>query len=157
MIRLSLWNGRRTGKANSNIAKMRSLLVALLFVAPPAAAEIYKCVDKSGLDRYQNFPCAIDSIGTPAGPPSAKTTSHPGAASQARLASNPVAVAAKGRAGAASEPRSGMTEDEVRAIWGEPEEMLQDEPPDGRIEIWRYGDGRSVQFSNKHRVLLVDR
>ena len=57
----------------------------------------------------------------------------------------------------ASEPRSGMTEDEVKAIWGEPEEIIQDEPRDGRIEIWRYGDGRSVQFSNKHRVLIVDR
>ncbi|HET7096560.1 MAG TPA: hypothetical protein VFJ68_04165 [Casimicrobiaceae bacterium] len=50
-----------------------------------------------------------------------------------------------------------MTEDEVKAIWGEPEEIIQDEPRDGRIEIWRYGDGRSVQFSNKHRVLIVDR
>jgi len=50
-----------------------------------------------------------------------------------------------------------MTEDEVRAIWGEPSEIEQDEPRDGRIEIWRYGDGRFVQFSNKRRALVVQR
>jgi len=69
----------------------------------------------------------------------------------------PVAVAATARSTAASEPRVGMTEDEVRAIWGEPSEIEQDEPRDGRIEIWRYGDGRFVQFSNKHRALVVQR
>jgi hypothetical protein len=50
-----------------------------------------------------------------------------------------------------------MTMAEVTAIWGEPEETSQEEPRDGRIEIWRYADGRSVQFSNKQLVLLVDR
>jgi hypothetical protein len=69
----------------------------------------------------------------------------------------PVAVASSGKSTVASEPRIGMTKDEVTAIWGEPEETIQDEPRDGRIEIWRYGDGRFVQFSNKHRVLVVQR
>jgi hypothetical protein len=57
----------------------------------------------------------------------------------------------------ASEPRIGMTEAEVAAIWGEPEERTQDELREGRIEIWRYAYGRSVQFSNKRRVLAVQR
>ena len=51
----------------------------------------------------------------------------------------------------------GMTPDEVRAIWGEPVEAIQDEPREGRIEIWRYGETRSVQFNNKQRVVAVQR
>ena len=140
------------------------LFVALLIAAPPSSAEIFKCADKSGMDRYQNFPCAIDSIGTLSGNPTPANAALPsGVATQPRPTAIPVAasttdrpMATSGRP-AASEPRSGMTEDEVKAIWGEPEEIIQDEPRDGRIEIWRYGDGRSVQFSNKHRVLIVDR
>jgi hypothetical protein len=50
-----------------------------------------------------------------------------------------------------------MTTEEVKALWGEPEEIIQDEPIGGRIEIWRYGDDRSVQFDRKHRVLAVQR
>jgi hypothetical protein len=144
------------------MAKLEWLFVALLFVAPPSSAEIFKCADKSGMDRYQNFPCAIDSTGAvSSNPSSAKSPLPPGIATQTRPTAIPVAastdrpVGANGRP-AASDPRVGMTEDEVRAIWGEPEEIIQDEPRDGRIEIWRYGGGRSVQFSNKRRVLIVD-
>lgn len=151
--------GKRVGgsKFHSLTGRFRCLLVALLFAAPPASAEIYKCTDKSGLDRYQNFPCAIDSIGLP--PPSDRPVkvTPPSVTSQAREASTPNAVEAKPRAVVAGEPRLGMTEDEVRAIWGEPEEIIEDEPRDGRIQVWRYGGGRSVQFSNKRRVLVVDR
>jgi hypothetical protein len=50
-----------------------------------------------------------------------------------------------------------MTEDEVKAVWGEPNEVVQDEPRHGRIEIWNYGDGRLIQFSSKRRVLVVQR
>jgi hypothetical protein len=158
MIRLSSLKGRRTGKADSIAATAKYLLVALLSIALPAAAEIYKCSDKSGLDRYQNFPCAIDAIGLqPSGPVAAKATSPANGASQVQPTPNPAASATVGRSDAATEPGVGMTEAEVRAIWGEPQEVIQDEPRDGRIEIWRYGEGRSVQFSNKHRVLLVDR
>ena len=112
--------------------------------------------------RYQNFPCAIDSIGSlqsapPLAPPPANTTSPSSVSSQASPTAIPVAVAATGKPSVAKEPRVGMTTEEVTAIWGEPEDVIQDELREGRIEIWRYGDGRSVQFSNKHRVLVVDR
>ena len=139
------------------MTRSKWLLVALAFAAP-AAADIYKCTDKSGLDRYQNFPCPIDSIGSSATAPSpAKTVPGSSGAPPAQPASIPVAVVANNRPAVPSEPRLGMSEDEVRAIWGEPQETIQDELRDGRIEIWRYGDGRSVQFSNKRRVLVVDR
>jgi hypothetical protein len=48
-----------------------------------------------------------------------------------------------------------MTPEEVRAIWGEPEQVIQDEPPSGRVEIWEYSHGRSVRFNNKERELSV--
>lgn len=140
------------------MARLSWLAVAWLFAAPPASAEIFKCTDKLGLDRYQNFPCSIDSIGSlPSGPPSANSESPPDGASRAKPAAMPVAVASTGRTANASEPRIGMTEEEVTAIWGQPDEIIQDEPRDGRIEIWNYSDGRFVQFSNKHRVLVVQR
>ena len=133
-------------------------LAPVLCAAPLAAAEIFKCVEENGIDRYQNFPCAFDSIGSlPSDPPSANTTSPPGGASQTTPMAMPVSVASAGRSASASEPRIGMSEDEVRAILGEPEETIQDELREGRIEIWRYGDGRSVRFNNKHRVLAVQR
>ena len=144
------------------IARSRAFLALTLVpafcAAPLASAEIFKCVEKNGMERYQNFPCSIDSIGSlPSSPPSAASTSRSGGTSHAMPTTVPVAVAALGRAANASEPRIGMTEDEVRAIWGEPEETIQDEPKEGRIEIWRYGDSRSVHFSNKHRVVAVQR
>ena len=50
-----------------------------------------------------------------------------------------------------------MTQAQVRAIWGDPVESEHDELWKGRVEIWYYPDGRSVQFSTKHRVLAIDR
>ena len=38
-------------------------LVMMSCVAPPLAAEIFKCTAKDGMPRYQNFPCEFDSIG----------------------------------------------------------------------------------------------
>lgn len=134
------------------MAGSKWLLLIVVLAAPPASAEIFKCAEKNGMDRYQNFPCALDTIGSL---PLANTTSAPGGVSQARPTAIP--VASTGGSANASEPRIGMTEAEVAAIWGEPEERIQDEPREGRIEIWRYAHGRSVQFSNKHRVSAVQR
>jgi hypothetical protein len=50
-----------------------------------------------------------------------------------------------------------MSPDEVRAIWGEPVETIEDEQRQGRIEIWRYGESRSVEFNHKYRVIAVQR
>jgi hypothetical protein len=38
------------------------VLFSLLFVAPLASAEIFKCVGKRGETLYQNFPCESESI-----------------------------------------------------------------------------------------------
>ena len=136
-----------------------ALLIAMWLIATaPASAEIFKCAGKDGMDRYQNFPCSMDSIGSAAtAAPPANTDWPHRSSSQAASVATSVVVTTASRSVKATEPRIGMTEGEVRAIWGEPSEIEQDEPRDGRIEIWHYGDGRFVQFSNKHRVLVVQR
>jgi hypothetical protein len=49
-----------------------------------------------------------------------------------------------------------MTTDEVRAIWGEPTDTVQEEPGNGsRFEVWSYGASRSVRFDRKRRVAAI--
>ena len=50
-----------------------------------------------------------------------------------------------------------MTAAEVKTLWGEPAEIVQDEPASGRVEIWQYDDGRVVQINHKQRVISVQR
>jgi hypothetical protein len=123
------------------------------------AGDIFKCVAKDGGPLYQNFPCYLDSIGSLASNPSiAKTPSMPGGAGQEKPNTQPVNVASTVKSAYTGELRVGMTEDEVRALLGEPEEMVDDEPAEGgRVSIWRYADGRIVQFDHKHNVLAVQR
>ena len=120
------------------------VLFFLLFVAPLASAEVFKCVGKNGEDLYQNFPCQFESGGgMPTDVPDTKKS--------------PTDVADTKKSPAApAEPRVGMTSDEVRAIWGEPAEIIQEEPGDGgRFEVWSYGAARSVRFDRKRRVAAI--
>jgi hypothetical protein len=146
-------------KEESAVPQFAWILVPLMLAAPQAGAEIFKCVGKNGADLYQNFPCAIESLGSlPSSPAPAKPALRPGDSTQAKPKAARVDVPSNSQPASASEPRVGMTPDEVRAIWGEPAEIVQDEPPSGRVEIWEYGDGKSVRFNaTKHRVLLVQR
>lgn len=132
--------------------KFAWLVVPFALAATQASAEIYKCAAKNGAPMYQNFPCAIDTLGLP-------STRTKESGSDSRDAAKPklVPVAAAPKVERATEPKPGMTTDEVRAIWGEPEEMVTDEPASGRVENWRYANGAIVQFNNKHRVLGVQR
>jgi hypothetical protein len=148
------------------------LLAAALapWAAAPALAEIVKCVAKDGLPLYQNFPCHIDSLGTmpskaavpvarpatPATPATTQTSSRPASGSPSSNG-HPIQVASTLGTGASNEPAVGMTADEVRAKFGEPVDVLEDEPRSGRVSTWRYADGKVVQFDNKYRVLAVQR
>ena len=145
--------------ARSIVSKSLWILVLALCAAPPASAEIFKCAGKNGTVLYQNFPCQFESLGwLPSNPPSAKATLPPTDASQPKAKAAPVNVASTVKSATASEPGIGMTAEEVRALLGEPEEMVEDEPASGgRVSIWRYADGRSVQFDHKHHVLEVQR
>ena len=130
-------------------------ILVLVLCAAPAFAEIFKCAGKNGADLYQNFPCHIDSLGSlPSIAPAATT---PGDASQAKPKATPVNVASTAKSANAREPGVGMTHDEVRAIWGEPVETIEEDRREGRTEIWRYGDNRSVKFNRKERVVAVQR
>jgi len=141
------------------MAKSVGILSFLLLVAPLASAQIFKCVAKDGTDLYQNFPCGIDSIGSTA---TKAPSEKPGLAQSDSKRAKPSASLPAGAAAGKSptlptEPRVGMTTKEVRAVWGEPEVTIQDEPVDGPIEIWSYGDSRSVHFNYNHRVVAVQR
>jgi len=154
----------------------RALFVALsplclwpaVYAAPSVSGEIFKCVAKDGSPLYQNFPCQYDSLGF------VPSSGQPGKSSAARadtpaakppvLSSSPAPdkVAATVAPAVFSPdpglPRIGMTSDEVIARFGEPQDILEDEPGDGgRISTWRYADGRTVQSDHKQRVLGVQR
>jgi hypothetical protein len=49
-----------------------------------------------------------------------------------------------------------MTNDEVKALWGEPASVYGDELVDGRVNIWTYGGTRAVHFDPRGRVVLVE-
>jgi hypothetical protein len=142
-------------------------LIALsVFLAEPVVAgEIFKCVAKDGGPLYQNFPCDIDSLGwLPSTAPVAKTTPIPRAGSPETPKTQPlhtassIALPVAGKSDLTGELRIGMSIDEVKALWGEPEEMVDDEPAEGgRVSLWRYAGGRSVQFDHKHHVMEVQR
>jgi hypothetical protein len=133
------------------------VVLSAFLTAPAIAGEIFKCVAKDGGPLYQNFPCYLDSIGSsPSNPSVAKTASMPGAAGQEKPKAQPVNVASTVKSAYTGELNIGMTEDEVRALLGEPEERVDDEPAEGgRVSLWRYADGRSVQFDHKHYVMEI--
>ena len=125
------------------------VLFSVLFVAPLASAEVFKCVGKNGEDLYQNFPCQFESRGGM--PTDVRPKNHPDPKK------SPTDVAGPKKSPAVpAEPRIGMTTDEVRAIWGEPTDTVQEEPGDGgRFEVWSYGASRSVRFDRKRRVAAI--
>jgi hypothetical protein len=135
--------------------------ISLALAATASNAEIYSCAGPRSMTVYQNFPCEFTSRGSVPASGSAQKPSAPMAPGAATVARN--ATADNTRTPPAVQttvvpntgPRPGMSEDDVRKAWGEPEEMIQDEPPSGRVDIWRYKDGRSVQINRRHRVVAV--
>jgi hypothetical protein len=152
----------RSGRVRqSPFPDWRDRALAAVFVAmvccaaPTAAAEIFKCATRDGTPLYQNFPCGIDSIGSVA-------TDAPVAATDPKLTKAKASLPAdaprrKPSAATPVEIRVGMSADEVRALLGDPADVLEDEPASGRVSSWRYADGRSVQFDYKNRVTAVQR
>ena len=130
------------------------VLFSVLFVAPLASAEIFKCVGKNGEDLYQNFPCQFESMG---GMPMDAAGSKTSTADVRDPKKSPTDVAGPKKSPAApAEPRIGMTTEEVRAIWGEPTDTRWEEPGDGDLsELWSYGASRSVRFDRKRRVAAI--
>jgi hypothetical protein len=152
-----------------NMAMLKFLLILLpaFIVAPLASAQIYKCVGKGGLDLYQNFPCAIDSLGWMPMDPLRQNAPSPASNVNPELtkAATPPVVEAGTLRSPEAVPRVGMTTDQVRRIWGEPTgdaihslvPIWHTEIGDEPIEIWSYGTTRSVQFDQNGRVSVLRR
>ncbi len=148
------------------MSKSACFLLSVLFVAPLASAEtIFKCVGKNGRDLYQNFPCPPESeskvwvrtdvqyTNTPSAP---SPTGNPPATQDEPRMETPSTPSATGNPLAAQgEPRIGMTTKEVKAIWGEPTEVTQEEVVQGRVQTWSYGPSRSVEFDPSGRLSVM--
>lgn len=117
---------------------MPSLLLASYLVLPQASAEIVKCRDEHGFDKYQNFPCAIDSIGSTATVAAAKRAAAVSAAMSDDHA-----------------PQLGMAMNVVRNAWGAPKATKVIKG----METWYYnGPGKTwqaVHFDTTGNVRFV--
>ena len=122
--------------------KVSAIFLALYLASPWVSADIFKCRDAKGNDKYQNFPCPIDSIG-----------SHATAVPPKEATNEPISAEAPAKP-SGKRPTPGMKTDEVRAAWGVPTstEVIAD------VESWHYngpGFTRTVRFDTKGTVLLV--
>jgi len=132
--------------------KVICIALAASLLAAQASAEIFKCVGKAGSVLYQNFPCQFDSIGWKPDAQNAQASSGTDSSRLVQPKAVPGGVGSAGKSSASSGPQIGMTAEEVKALWGEPGNEYYDELVDGRVEIWSYGDSRSVTFDVKRRV-----
>jgi len=125
-----------------------NMVAALYLVSACASADIFRCTDAKGNDKYQNFPCPIDSIGSKA------TAVAPKEEASARPASR-TGVAPPPSASNHKQPEPGMKMNEVRAAWGVPRstEVIKG------IETWYYdapsGLTRGVRFDRSGTVLSI--
>lgn len=121
-----------------------------------AAAEIFRCVAKSGLPLYQNFPCQYESLSEMGGVASRNSATAITAPPSPAYVAQQSAIAPKPRTGAA-EPAPGMTSDEIWSMLGEPIEVVPNHATGmGSAEVWRYAD-RRIEFDDNHVVLAVQR
>ncbi len=136
-------------RQNVTVARLVRILWLLLFVAPLASAEIFKCVAKDGLDLYQNFPCRFESMGwVPMNVRVSTAQSAPTPSRQPNANARASADALAGNsASSQSRLRLGMTKEDVIARWGEPTDVHWEDRRDReRSEVWSYGNHRSVRF-----------
>ena len=156
---------RRQRRQHSVTMMTRALLcMAFALHAADAYGEIYRCAGKRGMTVYQNFPCTFDSLGSvsadaaPEAKPAARPAPPKAVPAPARAAATSTAVsrpAIQPTPAGASNPQPGMNEDGVRKAWGEPDEIIQDEPPSGRVEIWTIQGWPFGADHRKHRVVAV--
>lgn len=134
------------------------LSLALAFT-PRAYAEIFKCAGHRNVPTYQNFPCEFDSLDAaeiaPAAPSSAPVRVAAPQAATGKLLGADVKQPASAVPAQPSIPAIGMTSDDVRRIWGEPHFMTTEEHAKADIEIWSYGDSRSIEFDRQERVTAI--
>jgi len=142
-----------------------ALLYSLLFAAPLASAEIFKCTSKDGELKLQNFACALDTVGSTA---MASGTSSSIDGSNAGILNNGILrgtaaqphtmrnMVPNGSEPNGEEPYRGMSMAEVKASWGDPKSTAVV----NGFEVWYYdGSGdttRGVRFDRMGRVVAMD-
>lgn len=123
-----------------------TLLLVLALAAPAARAEIFKCVGKDAMDLYQNFPCQFETMGLVPMNLQAQETPH---RPNTKGLTHDATLVGRSNSAQQTKPRLGMTQEAVRAMWGEPTDSRWEEPGEGeRSELWSYGNSRSVRFIN---------
>lgn len=127
----------------------------------PLPETVFKCVRKNEPDRYQNFPCPPESLSssvrgdtqTSARPARGALSSSPRRSAEYRVETAPSVATSRSVAPREASSqllgqlRVGMTTQEVKAVWGEPAEIVQEEVVDGRLQTWSYGSSGSLQFN----------
>src|SRR5271165_5186732 len=159
--------------ANSWCLPAAAVMAACLCATPAYGDAIYTCAGQDGSQVLQDTPCGVDSQidvqketsdakSAPVAPSSAPATrtsngvtasSSDGAAvdgtqnaksDTSAPASDP---AADDLANLPSEPALGMTQQQVKAILGDPTSITQEEVVQGNEVTWKYGDDRVLQFN----------
>ena len=141
-------------RASSRHVAVAFVVVTAMLAAQPALAEIFKCSAKDGTPMYQNFPCDVSLGSLPSQPAADKPTAAGNAKHQIVEQSGPVASGDAAPV-ANTGPAVGMSEDQIRSMMGNPDEIVEDEPRSGRISVWHYGDRGSVTFDVKRRVISI--
>lgn len=117
----------------------RLVVVALLFGAGTSRADaVFDCAAPDGQQVLQNAPCPK---GTLLWLKVGKSLTGAAATSSSTAPSPSPALTA-----ARSEPRLGMTSQQVRALLGPPAEISQEEVVDGRTDVWTYPDAHVYEF-----------
>ncbi len=133
------------------VFKPLCVLLPFLFASPLVSAEIFKC-PRGKTTVYQNFPCAVDSIGSTATAPAPSEPAAPVPVNFAEPKAGKGKLAAAERSsGSATEPRIGMTKNQVKAsAWGEPIDAVGEEVVEGMT--YDLAKRRTVSFDVTGRV-----
>jgi hypothetical protein len=150
--------------ANSSRPPAGAAMALLFLLAGQAnAGAIYGCPGPNGAQVLQDTPCESNSelvvpkdAGDAKNAPAAAPANDAGGIDRPQVqnaspdgsapASEPVAAGSNDAANAPTEPALGMTQQQVRAILGEPTAITQEEVVQGKETTWSYGDSRVLQF-----------
>lgn len=154
--------------ANSWSLPAAAVMAAWLCAAPAFADAIYTCVGKDGSQVLQDTPCGVDSqVDVQQGdaknaPVATGNAARASSGADAPSSDGAVMDGAQGAksdtsaqasdstagdpANLPSEPALGMTQQQVKAILGEPTSITQEEVVQGKTVTWTYGEDRVLQF-----------
>jgi len=153
-------------------------MAAWLCATPAYGDAIYTCAGQDGSRVLQDTPCGVDSQVdvqketsdakdapvAPAGAPAARSSNGANAPAsdgavmdRAQSAKSDTSApvsdsAADDPANLPSEPALGMTQQQVKAILGEPTSITQEEVVQGKTVTWTYGEDRVLQFDTSGQL-----